>query len=64
MLRFSTYLGSSRVVEAYRFEKKQDWVGIMLAPSVLARHVRPCNSVPITVIRSDEKTADLSDLSI
>ncbi len=30
-----TFLAGRAIIDAYRFQQKQDWVGIMLAPSVL-----------------------------
>ena len=56
------FLAGRAIIDAYRFQQKQDWVGIMLAPSVL--HMRPdlgklC-SMPEQTASSEEKLRELS----
>jgi hypothetical protein len=51
-------IAGSAFIEAYRFEKAQNWVGILVAPSVLRFFPRLkdlCATIPTNLLNSDQK---------
>src|ERR1017187_4451730 len=56
----NTFVAGSAVVDAYRYEQLQDWVGIMLAPSARAALPRLEISCEVSAPNSDVDVADLA----